>query len=164
MILYNMNNNKYQKPVLKPGDRGISILTLDEVFNGIIIGIRDQNIKEVLLKIKFNEGYDQISKVINSFDVQTLRDTVNLLRSYDKGINIPATDELVEPGLFYAILKIVERFLPYNCKGCDKDICKEDTNTNHRCVVCDMGSCKRCVPNTEYCPNFICHRCVEPSI
>ena len=25
-----------------------------------------------------------------------------------------------------------------------------------------MSSCKNCIPNTEYCPNFICHRCAEP--
>ena len=89
---------------------------------------------------------------------------MNQLRSYEKGIKLPATDELVKPGLISAILKIIEWNLPYNCKGCNKDIYKEQSNMNHRCVSCNIGSHKKCIPNPENCPNFICHKYVEPFV
>ena len=55
----NNMNSKYQKPLMKPGERGVSILTLDDIINGLVTNIRskDQNIKEVLLKIKLSEDY-----------------------------------------------------------------------------------------------------------
>ena len=55
----NNMNSEYQKPLMKPGERGVSILTLDDIINGLVTNIRskDQNIKEVLLKIKLSEDY-----------------------------------------------------------------------------------------------------------
>ena len=59
---------------------------------------------------------------------------------------------------------MIGRILPYNCKGCEKEVYKEETNIYSRCIGCDIGACKKCFTNIEYIPYFICHNCAEPMV
>ena len=113
-----MFNEKVKRPNFAPESKGTDINTLNDALNKLIINVKEEQVKEVLLKIKIDASYDKNSKAIGNGDVKQLQDTLDYLKKVEPQNDSPNSKELLKPGVIHEIIVTISRILPYRCNGC----------------------------------------------
>ena len=117
-------------------DSRVSVPDANEALGIIIAATNDKEIKELLLKIKTNESYENNSKAILSFEVKILCDTLTHLGGVSQG--------LIKEGLSYRILHRLYALMPNHCESCIRTITSSSESRDIFCAGCGTSICGNC--------------------
>ena len=80
MSSFEQRLDKQKKLNYYPEVRKVCIEKMDAELNRLISNVRDENVKETLLKLSVKVSYDKNSKALGTCDVKVLNDNLNDLK------------------------------------------------------------------------------------